>query len=266
MNVNSCIPYSWTWCPAGRRHAPALRMSPRLRGSREILVCPCQGFTWFYERIIRAFTRGRPCRAATDSPLFSRLNILSDAERERCRNRGRGIYTMEREVIYVCRDADLGNRIAAPRPLVDERYILIERRTKWEEWIETIRGCAHRALFRTPDLREKERRSNAARGRGTRAREANVGIEGGKWSRGIPQNSRSASLEFPIKFHRIRNPASVPLLPSFLPFSPDDKCRHSMDLSNSPIFLFLPSPNPSASVPNPSVANPVSDVIKMYVA
>lgn len=195
MNVNSCIPYSWTWCPASRGHAPAFRLVPSLEGFTRNSGMPMPRFhliLWTHNSGVHA--KSAVSRGSTDSPLFSRLNILSDAERERCRNGGRGIYTMKREVIYVCRDADLGNRIAAPRPPVDKRYILIERRTKWEEWIETIRDCAHRALFKTPDLRERrenERKSNAARGRGTRARETNVGIEEG--------NDRA-------EFHGIRAP------------------------------------------------------------
>lgn len=71
-------------------------------------------------------------RGGADSLLFLQAKYIpSDARRERIegeRERERNIY--DGKGSYICWDADLGNRIAARRLPVDERYILIERRTK----------------------------------------------------------------------------------------------------------------------------------------
>lgn len=78
--------------------------------------------------IIRAGELGRALRQLEFSPVLQVKYILSDAERER------DTEIEDEEYIrwkgsYICRNADLGNRIAASS-LPDKRYILIERRTK----------------------------------------------------------------------------------------------------------------------------------------
>jgi len=129
--------------------------------------------------------------------------------------------------------------------------------------------CAHFALYLerrriyARDERKRDKYSDAAYGHETRGG-IRVGSER-RYRRGIFHGIRTPRLlNFRLSFTEYKKSRSVSS-------SPDDKRRHSMDLSNS-IFVHLPlptyptpppaPPHPSASVPT-SVANPVSDVINV---